>query len=1116
MAFPFIPVLITIGIAASITSFIYDQLTEDEIESRDYIYEEYDRYEKNKEVELKEILFQKDIDIKELQKQYGDDWEELRQKHFQKSQQIRRQLYDTLKDKLNEQRNRRQNLQLEIKEVLNNTRYITGNNQHTFLRREAMELLRHELQEAHAKVYAYIEYLKRYEKTLDFLFNRGEELPPCFNFLLPQDFPYQGQLIYVTKKELVNGFIRIIEPEIKLSFACSDLEEVNDFAESAIIPCMIVKWDNLNYKYIVSCGKGLFKYSALNNPGIGVEAVVYKIEKRRLILNYRGLNLYIPRQELENPVRIPPRGVRIQVFPLKWDYNLYRPAIVTTRYQNSMRLCQFDTIPLVFQEQKFRDFDLYMEKNELWDREDQWKIAPFNEDYIPKMDYIKLQLGTEMIMKCKIVSDTNDSICYLCYEELLTSEHFCKPEDIFIPINATMKIVFEDEIGLYNDMDYRNANSLLLFLINEFKSQKIIKNSHTGIAYYNKWTQVTQALINYKKKGKYLKTIVSSVTETRKDQFNNVRKYEIQVDHPEEVEKFYELNLESSYNRMEFFIEDKNGHYLPIEFTYQDKDKFHVLGEVSLEPGELITIYRKTFPYPEFMQVRALQVFREGYLSNPKLKEFMLQGSNVEPMIDQYIPSHFYDSRVRNNQFQRETVCRASQEKNFFMIQGPPGTGKTTVIKEIIMQHLARYPSHRILVVSQANVAVDNVLRELMQTEYGISADNMVRCGKIAKIDEDIQPIAFETRYDYYCDKLNTLQETEQNRFYLAQWRKIVGSSGSSNNEVNPLVGGLILKGHQVVAATCIGLAQRKIGLDQMSFDLVIIDEAGTALPAELLLPVNRAQKVIIIGDTQQLPPTVDASLYDSEKVDLDDRDYCVDELFSHSLFERLYNDCPDSNKSMLRTQYRMPAVLGDLISRLFYEGKIENGSFTYEKTPIYFSTHLNWLDMSDMHEYREVYDSQFGKSPCNHKEAEIVVDLIQKIRDSVSNDIRIAVITPYKGQKRLILKRLKDQEIYTRDINVTVNTVDAFQGDEAEIVFYCTTRSQTPTKFFSDQARVNVALSRTKNELLIIGSRRYFQKYGVGSTLYQVAEYIADHGKIFNWTKMNSYGYRINSSMNI
>lgn len=258
-----------------------------------------------------------------------------------------------------------------------------------------------------------------------------------------------------------------------------------------------------------------------------------------------------------------------------------------------------------------------------------------------------------------------------------------------------------------------------------------------------------------------------------------------------------------------------------------------------------------------------------------------------------------------------------------------------------------------------------------------------------------------------------------------------------------------------------------------------------------MLIPLNKAKKCIIIGDQKQLPPTINPFLLNKDEAQLEDYTYCKEEMFNKSLFEKVFSEAPDYAKGMLRTQYRMPLTIGNMISKFFYENNLENGDICKVKSSIYNTKNLNWLDTSEI---KDCFEDDKNGSPKNKKEAEIIRDLIKDIRSKGINN-RIAVITPYKGQKRVIKKLIRESSLLE---NIAVDTIDSFQGDEADLVIFSTTRSKKATEFFKDNARLNVAFSRVKRELIIIGSIEYFlKKYGPNSKLFEIAKYIKEVGNI-------------------
>lgn len=398
----------------------------------------------------------------------------------------------------------------------------------------------------------------------------------------------------------------------------------------------------------------------------------------------------------------------------------------------------------------------------------------------------------------------------------------------------------------------------------------------------------------------------------------------------------------------------------------------------------------------------------------------------------------------------------------------------------------------KILVVSQANVAVDNVLRgivKIIEKMHFIDSKQIVRCGGIEKIANDLSEYSFESKFDGYRDavkdNLITDKKTQQIR---NRWLEII-----ENKENADVIGECLLGCFQIIGATCVGLENRHYGLSNMEFDLVIIDEAGKALPGELLIPINRAKKVIIIGDHKQLPPVINPALYKDGKVDYAD---VVEEenrldFLNRSFFQRLYEECPERMKGMLKTQFRMPPVIADLVN-MFYDGQLLTGDNCYDKKPIFMGNNLILVDMRNNKDYveqQDIFENGRKSSPYNEKEVEAIQKIIARIRAFYKE--RIVIITPYKRQKNILVKTLREKEI---NENVWVNTIDAFQGDEEDIVIFCTTRAKQPTDYFSDNARLNVAFSRAKNTLIILGNSRYFKKYESNHILHRISDYLEEN----------------------
>lgn len=1075
-----------IGVAAKVISYVMDELSEEEYREQDRIRSDYEDYRRQREREAEEVLRKQERALDELSKEERDRLNELEKAYAAELKQRRTEYYEKLCARIELHEGRRRELNTEIYQSTKRILKILSEEQATYLRRQSLEQLLHTLQEAQSKLKAYLNYLKRYRRELDKAYHFGADFPEPFVFLLPDTYPYNGKIIYQKKEELAAAGVWKVAEGMMSDYRCADLDTLEDYADDASIPLFVEQFDLEQRAYIVSVAKGIFKHTALFQPGIGLEATVRRHEKNEILLAFRDFELKLYRNQLENPRRTPPRGTRLRVFPKRWSFNLKFPPQVTEKYEESLAVSQFEQIPVVLHPEVVQPLQAWFTEHDEWEQSDEWKIAPMREQDIPHVLEVKLQYGHDLVIRARLVQHGADR-SYLELAELLPLEQACKPADVFVAVKAQLFVWLQEDLGVITVSQSKELNDLCLFLLQEYKTQQAIKLAHAGIQYYNKWAELTDQLIHYHYKGDDVFVEAERVVYLRKDVKSGLSMYRAYIDNVEQVKAF--LAETGELRRAEYFLEDHEGRALPVEFV-GTAEAMHVFGNFTESGETTLRVYQKRFPYPEIQQKQALNVFREGRVQNPKLKTYLLDPGLIEANRAELGDLTFFNERLSSNPTQRDVVERALAEQDFFMIQGPPGTGKTTVILELIRQTRKLYPRHRILIVSQANVAVDNVMKDLVHL---YDEGELIRCGRDTQIDEAVKPASFEEKYASYLRRIEALAVTEVNRQVLGKWKEIISSElGRFNSDV----GELILKGHPLVGATCVGLAQKKVGLDRLDFDLVIIDEAGKALPAELLIPINRAKKLILIGDHLQLPPTIDTALFDEEKIEVSDREYVQDELFETSLFERLYLSCPDTNKGMLRTQYRMPEAIGSMISELFYDGELANGDSTSKKRRVFFPEAVNVLDLTRDRQYRETEER--GRSPRNTREAEVVAAVVQSIRAWVGDRGRIAIITPYRGQASLIRNNLLRVGIHPYGPGLAVNTVDAFQGDEAEIVIYCMTRAHRKTAFFSKNARINVALSRTKNDLLIIGSLSYMKSYGEDSPLHRIASYTEAKGHVY------------------
>ena len=980
----------------------------------------------------------------------------------------------------------------------------------TPLRRSSLEMLLRQLSGALEKVYAYRQYLESYSEEL--ILKRNEEHQEFF-MRLPSNYPYVGKVLWVNAEQLTENIIRYeFQGFLSLQVRITDVD-VCEIAEKGAFPIMITRSGK---EYTASIEKGAFKAHELTNTHLGVSATVSEIQDNYVVLTYlKDLELFLPKRNLIKPDRFPPIQSSLTVYPIKWEYDLdyYSydsgkkgyPVAVSERKEDATSSFTFDSFPICFSEQEYKTFRQYYEDNNLQDYDEEFLIGPVNQEapVIKKGSRLKLQYGDIPLFYIEIDEQeerTDIFRYYFRFQGLCGSEERTfSADDIFVPFDVSIAPYFD---GTSTDMiqhcmgidDIDDVAALIWDLIEEFRIQYQIRSEREGMGYFFKWESITNQLITVLEQGDSIVVNVQWIAAQGKNTvFAEVLDVDSVVEFIRQTARKNDVQMNREW-KPSFFVKDEMENRYVTTFVdggrrirIEGKNASLVFRKASKE----LELFVSNRPYAEYQQKTALRQFRTGQVANSKIQAACLNSATIicdHSNTKELVP--FHNAALERDVSQKVSVERAFMERNIFLIQGPPGTGKTTVIRELVEQVIDTDDRSRVLIVSQANVAVDNALSGLVE-KYG---DLTVRCGNGNKITEKLQNLRLQSRCQDYLDDLSQRKQDFDESFYNS-WENTITSNDTY--DYSPALCELIIRNHRLIGATCVGLAKQNIGLERTEFDLVIIDEAGKALPAELLIPLIRARKAVIIGDHKQLPPIINPILYDEEKIDLEERVVSENDLFCHSLFERLYDRAPNSSKMMLNTQYRMPAVIGTAISELFYDGKLKNGIGTEEKKPVLFDSNISFINYDGKMEYAEQKDSR--RQITNEVEARAVVSLVMSIRKK-DPTCKIAVITPYKGQKRLISNALISHGIHYQINEIYVDTIDSFQGSEADVVLFCTTRGNRATTFFRDNRRLNVALSRAKRELIILGRLRYFYKYSrTESCLPALADYIKKNGKIIS-----------------
>ncbi|WP_224552835.1 AAA domain-containing protein [Pectobacterium versatile] len=372
--------------------------------------------------------------------------------------------------------------------------------------------------------------------------------------------------------------------------------------------------------------------------------------------------------------------------------------------------------------------------------------------------------------------------------------------------------------------------------------------------------------------------------------------------------------------------------------------------------------------------------------------------------------------------------------------------------------------------------AAKDILISRLCTDYGVRPDEARRVKALAKISRDMQ--------DAMSGERVNLDE-----FYS--------------------------RSRQLVAGTCVGIGQGHIGIQENIYDWVIIDEAARSIASELAIAMQSARRVLLVGDHLQLPPLYSdahkAAL--ARKLGINNSRTEIDEVL-RSDFARAFNSAYGAQASAaLLTQYRMAPPIGDLVSKTFYDRKLLNGERAipdvYQHAPEALRSVVTWLDTANLgHRAHHLEDR--GTSIYNRCEADEIISVLKQVSENEEfvaqlsklvnkDEAAIGVICMYAEQKRLLRQKF-NQEIWSegfKDI-VKIDTVDSYQGKENRIIILSLTRSdkQHSPGFLRAPNRINVAMSRAMDRLLIVGNADIWKGNNKELPLGSVVNYMAERGQ--------------------
>lgn len=456
------------------------------------------------------------------------------------------------------------------------------------------------------------------------------------------------------------------------------------------------------------------------------------------------------------------------------------------------------------------------------------------------------------------------------------------------------------------------------------------------------------------------------------------------------------------------------------------------------------------------------------------------------------------------SQIQKALAC-----ENLFFLQGPPGTGKTTAIVEIILQTLRSKPSARILITSETHVAVDNAMDRLTGHLSKNEMDLVMRYPRFSVATLE-NPGAFEVQALHRANAVWNHAMEAAPELTDRLWHKLErGPLKDDGSDDLPrwLVRNLADR-HQIIGVTCNQL-DHFMDNDSDMFDLAIVDECSKATMPEWLMALTVARKCVLVGDHKQLPPT----FCQEESEALSELDDTQEKLIRDGVIERIFDNFPNSMKGTLLKQYRMLPEIGLFISKHFYGNDLDHsrteGNGLFE--------HFAWLTYDSKNYYVPPERGNERKTLINHREIKIIVDHLGEMCEQISEAkqaslvsdraddfggvmikddgvcvelprsekleryfregkrLSVAVITPYRAQCKE-LKRALAKLDFSAHLTIEVDTVDAFQGRQADVVFFSFVRTTGPAKFYADDRRMNVAISRARDCVYLVGSIDYIR----------------------------------------
>ncbi|REE06574.1 superfamily I DNA and/or RNA helicase [Paraburkholderia sp. BL27I4N3] len=968
------------------------------------------------------------------------------------------------------------------------------------------------IEDATLRLHAYEDYLDHTEGEIRRVTDRREyeamiKLDPT-EPLLPDEWLYRGKLVIVSLDEIKKPLPRFGH---KLSFGRDtdrQLALAMPFADE--IPVMVTggsKHRNTSFYGCVARGALYYEHIIPTEP---VEMTVTYANRTEIAGTAFDdfVRLTLPVTKLTHKHILPIPGQTLLVYPDAFNITLDRNPLVQDQKGRAIGVSQLPP-PQLGASYQHPLFVRVPEKllddvsdSEFFNPVTQWNLLTSDPE---KNQYL---LGKSRV---RLVATIGEGVAGLCVEQVVQTDHIQVGHQL--PFTLTL---------VTDTIDIRTLHwQPAIDTFRQYATQIALNDGREGLrcaqtTFMRRW----QRVLDYQRDAECMRavtfdtipaalderlsTLHISAEQMREETLGaSALDYLRQVDRDTMLRREHCLRIEQwDSERFAFIPAVPDRHRASLDYEPADDGALAIRGQFPKSWQDAQGRYRFRVQLPSTAlkrQQRALEDFFHDRMVQPALKDILLSPQSYLPVEDPFWAGREIHWHGKLSPSQREAVSMALKAKHLALIQGPPGTGKTTAIVELLYQLFTANSNCRVLLVSQQNTAVDNALERFMQRfpQLAQTAVQVIRIGNREKVSPALSNYQFDQRYAQFLKRLSQdarkqVLEADEERYDIAcQWSTLTDyvSTTPENLLDRPTLEELstvLLADKNLAGATCVGLSTPKGGVDQLAFDVAIIDEAGRATVPELLIPLLRCRKAILIGDHYQLPPCVSPLLREESARDV--MPFLREAFLETSFFELFFEQLPDASKAILKEQYRMAPEIGDLVGELFYTRHrvrtLFNGTAAGEWARSELIPHsLNWVSVKG----RQTRPSG-SRSLCNHAEAEAIVRFLSSVAGCAETQTDVAVITPYAAQKKLILDKLNTyraghaEQGGTLDcLTIKVDTVDGFQGSEADLVCYSTVRTHGGLQFLLDKKRLNVACSRAKHHLVFFGDADFLERAGTG-----------------------------------